>query len=153
MLNMTIPWWEFILRAVIVFIFLMIVLRISGKRQIGQLAPFDLVLLLLLSNSVQNSMNGGDNSLVGGLISAASLILLNLFLGFISSRSKKAEEMIEGHPLILIRNGRCFHKILTQENISRQDLDRAIREAGLKEVQDVKLAILETNGAISIISH
>lgn len=152
MLNMTIPWWEFILRALIVFIFLMIILRISGKRQIGQLAPFDLVLLLLLSNSVQNSMNGGDNSLVGGLISAASLILLNLFFGFISSRSKRAEQLIEGHPLILIQNGKCFLKILAQENISRQDLDRAIREAGLREVRDVKLAILETNGVISILS-
>lgn len=152
MLNMTIPWWEFVLRALIVFIFLMIILRMSGKRQIGQLAAFDLVLLLLLSNSVQNSMNGGDNSLVGGLISAVSLILLNLFFGFISARSKLAEEMIDGHPLILIQNGKCFQKILTQENISRQDLDRAIREAGLNGVQHVKLGILETNGVISIIA-
>ncbi len=153
MLQMTIPWWEFIVRASIIFVFLMIVLRISGKRQVGQLAPFDLVLLLLLSNSVQNSMNGGDNSLVGGMISAVSLILLNLFLSFISSRSKKIEEVIEGHPVILIHNGKCYTKILARENISRHDLDRAVREAGLGEIQKVKLAILETNGVISIIGH
>ncbi len=153
MIQMSLPWWEFILRALIVFIFLLFILRISGKRQIGQLAPFDLVLLLLLSNSVQNSMNGGDNSLIGGLISAVSLILFNLFLGFVSARNKKLEDLIEGQPLVLIHNGKCFHKILAQENISRQDLDRAIREAGLSELQNVKLAILETNGAISIIAN
>ncbi len=153
MLNMSLPWWEFIVRALLVFVFLLIILRMSGKRQIGQLAPFDLVLLLLLSNSVQNSMNGGDNSLVGGLISATSLIMMNLFLGFISSRNKKIEELIEGHPQILIRNGKCFHKVLSQENISRIDLDRAVHEAGLKDIAQVKLAILETNGVISIIGH
>lgn len=152
MIQMTIPWWEFILRALVIFIFLMIILRMSGKRQIGQLAPFDLVLLLLLSNSVQNSMNGGDNSLVGGMISAVSLILFNLLLGFISARNKKFEEVIEGHPLILIHNGKYFHEILSRENISKHDLDRAVREAGIAEIHKVKLAILETNGAISIIA-
>lgn len=151
MFHMSLPWWEFIARALIVFLFLLLFLRISGKRQIGQLAPFDLVLLLLLSNSVQNSMNGGDNSLVGGLISASSLLLLNLFLGFLVTRSKRAEFLIEGQPLILCHNGRCFHKVLVDQNISREDLDRAIREAGIDELKDVKFAILETNGAISVI--
>ena len=77
MLNVTVPWWELIVRSAIVYGFLIVILRITGKRQVGQLAPFDLVLLLVLSNAVQNSMNGGDNSLVGGLISAATLIALN----------------------------------------------------------------------------
>ena len=72
MWNMAIPWWEFLVRAAVVYLFLIVLLRISGKRQVGQLAPFDLVLLLVLSNAVQNSMNGGDNSLIGGLISAES---------------------------------------------------------------------------------
>ncbi len=152
MLNMSIPWWEFIVRAFLVFFFLLVSLRISGNRQIGQLAPFDLVLLLVLSNAVQNSMNGGDNSLVGGLISALTLIVLNHTLAFISTRNKTAEKFIEGQPLILIHNGKAFDKLLHQENISHQDLERAVRQAGLDRFSEVKLAILETNGAISIIA-
>lgn len=148
---MSLPWWEFVIRAFVVFFFLMITLRISGRRQIGQLAPFDLVLLLVLSNAVQNSMNGGDNSLIGGLISAITLIILNHSLGFLSTRFKKAEEFIEGQPLILIHNGKCLEKLITQENISHQDLERAVRQAGLVHFSDVKLAILETNGLISVI--
>ncbi len=152
MLHMSLPWWEFVVRALIVFMFLLVFLRLTGKRQIGQLAPFDLVLLLLLSNAVQNSMNGGDNSLVGGLISAASLLFMNLFLGYLVTKSKKAEFLIEGHPLVLIHNGKCFQKVLDEQNISREDLDRAIRESGLNAIYEVKLAILETNGAISVIA-
>src|SRR6266568_7153900 len=98
MLNMAIPWWEFVFRGIVVYAFLLIILRISGKRQVGQLAPFDLVLLLVLSNAVQNAMNGGDNSLVGGLISATTLIALNYSIGFATFRSKRLEAAIEGRP-------------------------------------------------------
>src|SRR5258706_210858 len=77
MWNLSLPWWEFIVRAVIVYVFLLVILRVTGKRQTGQLAPFDLVLLLVLSNAVQNAMNGGDNSVLGGIISAATLIALH----------------------------------------------------------------------------
>src|SRR2546421_10076805 len=99
MWNISLPhWWEFVLRAVIVYIFLIVILRLTGKRQIGQLAPFDLVLLLVLSNSVQNAMNGGDNSLTGGIISALTLIGLNGVVSRITYRSKKLEALIEGRP-------------------------------------------------------
>ncbi len=74
MLSMSVPWWELILRALIVYVFLIVLLRVTGKRQVGQLAPFDLVLLLMLSNAVQDSINGGDNSLLGGLVSATALV-------------------------------------------------------------------------------
>jgi uncharacterized membrane protein YcaP (DUF421 family) len=74
-------WWEFIVRAVVVYLFLLVLLRITGKRQVGQLAPFDLVLLLVLSNAVQNSMNGGDNSITGGMILAATLVGINSGVG------------------------------------------------------------------------
>jgi uncharacterized membrane protein YcaP (DUF421 family) len=149
---MSIPWWEFIVRAFLVFFFLLVSLRLSGSRQIGQFAPFDLILLLVLSNAVQNSMNGGDNSLVGGLISALTLIILNHGLAFVSTRNKIAEKFIEGQPLILIHNGKPIEKLLHQENISHQDLERVVRQAGLNHFSEVQLAILETNGAISIIA-
>src|ERR1700680_97624 len=101
MLNMTIPWWELVVRSVVVYAFLLVILRITGKRQVGQLAPFDLVLLLVLSNAVQNSMNGGDNSLVGGLVSATTLIMLNYLIGFATVRSKQLEAIGGGGPQVL----------------------------------------------------
>ena len=98
MWNLTVPWWEIVLRGVIVYIFLLGLLRITGKRQVGQLAPFDLVLLLVLSNAVQNSMNAGDNSLAGGLLSATTLVALNHLVGLATYRSKRMERLIEGRP-------------------------------------------------------
>lgn len=80
-------WWEFVIRAVVIYLFLLTTLRLTGKRQVGQLAPFDLVLLMVLSNAVQNAMNGGDNSITGGLILAGTLIVLNLLVGYLSFRS------------------------------------------------------------------
>ena len=81
-------WWEFIVRAVVVYVFLLVLLRLTGKRQVGQLAPFDLVLLLVLSNAVQNSMNGGDDSITGGMILATTLVMLNFGVGWLTYRSK-----------------------------------------------------------------
>src|SRR5881409_1871571 len=112
MWKASLPWWEFILRGLIIYVFLVIILRVTGKRQVGQLAPFDLVLLLVLSNAVQNSMNGGDNSLVGGIISATTLVGLNLIVGYATYRSKKMEAFIEGRPQVLIHNGKLFEAVM-----------------------------------------
>src|SRR5678810_487478 len=98
MWHIAVPWWELIVRSVIVYIFLLVLLRLTGKRQIGQLAPFDLVLLLVLSNAVQNSMNAGDNSLVGGLIAASTLVAFNMLVGVATYRSKALEALVEGRP-------------------------------------------------------
>jgi uncharacterized membrane protein YcaP (DUF421 family) len=105
MWNLSLPWWEFVARGAIVYFFLLVLLRVTGKRQVGQLAPFDLVLLLILSNGVQNAMNGGDNSIFGGLILATTLVLLNHAVGFATFRSRKLEAMVEGRPQVLIRHG------------------------------------------------
>jgi uncharacterized membrane protein YcaP (DUF421 family) len=93
MWHTILPWWEFVVRAVVVYAFLLVLLRFTGKRQVGQLAPFDLVLLLVLSNAVQNAMNGGDNSVTGGMISAATLIVVNGVVGWLTYRSKKIEKL------------------------------------------------------------
>ena len=108
MCNLAIPIWELVLRSGVVYGFLLVLLRLTGKRQIGQLAPFDLVLLLVLSNAVQNSMNGGDNSLVGGLVSAATLVALNYGIGYATFRSKRLEALVEGRPQVVIHNGRVL---------------------------------------------
>jgi uncharacterized membrane protein YcaP (DUF421 family) len=151
MLNMSIPWWEFLIRGVVVYAFLIVLLRLTGKRQVGQLAPFDLVLLLVLSNAVQNSMNAGDNSLVGGLISAATLVLANWLMGFATYRNKRLEALIEGRPLVLIHHGQLYEKSMARAQLTHHELVAAIRQAGVSCPEDVHSAILENNGAISVV--
>ncbi len=150
MWHPAIPWWELIVRCVVVYIFLMVILRLTGKRQVGQLAPFDLVLLLVLSNAVQNSMVGPDNSLVGGLIAASTLIALNLLVSLVTFRSKKMAALIEGRPQILIHNGKLFEDVLASAQLTRHELNAALRRTGCTCVEEVHTAILENNGSISV---
>ncbi|MEA2694660.1 MAG: hypothetical protein QOJ16_4047 [Acidobacteriota bacterium] len=151
MWNITVHWWELILRSAIVYLFLILLLRLTGKRQVGQLAPFDLVLLLVLSNAVQNSMNGGDNSVQGGLISATTLVALNYLVGLATYKSKKLEAIIEGRPQVLIHDGKLFEDVMAASKLTRHELQAALRQAGCSCVEDVRSAILENNGAISVI--
>jgi uncharacterized membrane protein YcaP (DUF421 family) len=151
MWNLAVPIWELIVRSVIVYAFLLILLRITGKRQVGQLAPFDLVLLLVLSNAVQNSMNGGDNSLVGGLVSASTLVFLNLAIGAATFKSKRLEALIEGRPEVLVHNGKLYEQVLYKAKLTRHELNAALRQAGCECVEDVRLAVLENNGSISVV--
>jgi len=151
MWSMSVPWWELVARSVLVYGFLLLILRITGKRQVGQLAPFDLVLLLVLSNSVQNSMNAGDNSLVGGLISAVTLVSLNYAIGYITFRSKKLEAIVEGRPEVIIHNGKIFTDVMVKAQLTHHELDSALRRAGCSSVGEVHMAVLENNGSISVV--
>ena len=153
MFQLAIPWFEFVVRGVIVYVFLLVLLRLTGKRQVGQLAPFDLVLLLVLSNAVQNSMNGGDNSLIGGLISATTLVLLNYGIGYLTFRNKRVEGLVEGHPMVLIHNGKLYSEVLRHAQMTHHELDAALRQAGCTCVEDVHIAILENNGTVSVTSR
>jgi uncharacterized membrane protein YcaP (DUF421 family) len=148
--TLAVPWWDIVLRSMTVYIFLIVILRLSGKRQVGQLAPFDLVLLLVLSNAVQNSMTGGDNSLGGGLISATTLIALNYVVGTATFRSKKMAALIEGRPEVLIHNGKLYEDVLTRAQLTRHELNAALREGGCTCVEEVHTAVLENNGQISV---
>ena len=151
MWNMSIVWWEFVLRAVIIYVFLIVLLRITGKRQVGQLAPFDLVLLLVLSNAVQNSMNGGDNSVVGGMISAMTLVGVNWIVGILTYRSKKLEALVEGRPDVLIHDGKLYQQTLERAKLTRHEVMAAVREAGCASIEEVRAALLENDGSISVI--
>src|SRR5215467_7854382 len=128
--NIAIPVWELVLRAGVVYIFMLVLLRLTGKRQVGQLAPFDLVLLLVLSNAVQNSMNAGDNSLVGGLISATTLVGLNYLVGLATFRSKRLEAIVEGRPQVLIHDGKLFEDVMAGAQLTHHELQAALRQAG-----------------------
>ncbi|MEZ0535727.1 DUF421 domain-containing protein [Caldicellulosiruptoraceae bacterium PP1] len=137
----------------IVYLFLFITIRLLGKKEISQLSLIDLVFILLISNSVQNAMVGSDSTLVGGLISAASLILINYFLKLIIYRFPKLEHFVEGEPILLIYNGKINSKNLSKAKITVNQLNEAVREHGLSSFKEVKLALLEIDGNISIISN
>ncbi|MES2554443.1 MAG: YetF domain-containing protein [Pseudomonadota bacterium] len=150
MFNMTVPWWELVIRGAVVYVFLIALLRITGKRQIGQLSPLDLVLLLILSNAVQNSMNAGDNSLIGGLISAATLVALNYLIEYATVKSKKLEGIVEGRPQVIIHEGKLFEDVISKAKITQLEVESTLRESGFFDLKDVKLAILENNGKVSV---
>jgi uncharacterized membrane protein YcaP (DUF421 family) len=145
------PWWEFVLRALLVYGFLLVTLRLTGKRQVGQLAPFDLVLLLVLSNAVQNSMNAGDNTVASGFILVLTLLSINGLMGWFTWRSKRAEILLEGRPQVLVHNGVPDKVLLASERITHHELMAAVRQAGLTDLADVRVAILENNGRINVI--
>lgn len=144
---------QLVVRSIVVYGFVLLLLRFTGKRQIGQLAPFDLVLLLMLSNAVQNALNGGDNSVVGGLLSASTLVALNSVVAYVTHKSKKAEALIEGHPLVLIHNGKLYETMMDRAKVTHHELNAALRQAGCGCVEDVHYAVLENNGAISVVAR
>jgi uncharacterized membrane protein YcaP (DUF421 family) len=149
--DLAMPWWEFVLRAVVVYVVLLAMIRISGKRTMGQFTPFDVLLIVLLGNAVQNSLLGADQSLFGGLLLAAVLITINWIVGLISARSQVAERVIEGAPVVLARDGQLFHRVLRRELVSENDFNEALRQNGELTMEDVALALLETDGRISVV--
>lgn len=151
--TLSAPWWHFPLRALAIYLMLMVLMRISGKRAIGQFTPFDLVLLILIGNAVQNGLNGGDNSLTGALLLAICLIVMNYAVAWITARSATAERVIEGEPRVLARDGVVFEQVLRSELVSQQDFNEVLRLNNIASLDDVALALLETNGSISVISR
>ena len=149
--QLSAPWWHFVLRAVAIYALVMVLMRVSGKRAVGQFTPFDLVLLILIGNAVQNGINGGDNSLTGAAIMATTLIALNYGVAFVTSRSRKVEKFVEGEPVVLARNGKLFDGVLRRELVSREDFRESLRMNGVEDVSEVELALLETNGSISVV--
>ena len=149
--HLSAPWWVFVLRATAIYALVMVLVRVSGKRAVGQFTPFDLVLLILIGNAVQNGINGGDNSLTGAAIMATTLVALNYLVAFVTSRSRAAEKVVEGVPVVLARDGRLFRSVLRRELVSEDDFREALRMNGVEDVTGVQLALLETNGSISVV--
>jgi uncharacterized membrane protein YcaP (DUF421 family) len=135
------------LRCIVVYAVVLLLLRFTGKRVLGQFTPFDLVTLLLLSSAVQNAMIGPDNSVVGGLAGALGLLLVNRW----ASRNRKLRQTLEGQPTLLVRQGQVHHKNLEREGVSLADLRAALREHGVLGTEDVATAVLEVDGTISVV--
>lgn len=146
------PWWEFLIRAVAVYVVVLLMVRFSGKRTIGQFTPFDLLVVVLLGTAVQNSLIGEDTSLLGGLILAATLLGLNWTVGRLSARSSRFDRMVSGQPVILVRHGELFRDELARQSMSEQDFAIARRSAGHAHLGKIELAVLETTGEITFIA-
>ncbi len=146
------PYLEIVLRSICVYLFMIIALRIFGKKELSQLNTADVILILLISNSVQNAMVGNNSSLLGGIVAAFALFLINLILKKTMLHSKFIKEMLQDKPEILIHNGKIEFKALSKLGISSEELQEAMREHGVEFYKDVKLAMFEIDGSISIIS-
>lgn len=140
------------IRSVVVYLFVILAIRLFGKKELSQLSIVDLVFILLISNSLQAAMIGNDTTLAGGLIAAGSLFIVNWILKNLIYKSKKISETIQGSPIMLVYQGKIIHKHLEKAQISREELEAAIREHGVKNIEAVDLAILEVDGNISVLS-
>ena len=144
---------EIVLRTGVIYVLVLIGVRLSGKREVGQMTPFDLVLLLLLSNSVQNAMTGPDTSLLGGVIAACTLLILNYIVADVAGGSRRWRKLIEGEPSLLIHDGKIIESHMAREHVSMDELHRALREHGINSCDQVALAVLEVDGSISCLKY
>ena len=142
---------EIVLRTTAVYVFLLLILRLAGKRELGQLRVFDLVVILIISNAVQNAMIGPDTSLTGGLIAAAVLVLLDRGLDRSTLRARWLGSLLAGTPTLLVNDGRVIEAHMRREGVSDDELLMALREHGFASPDDVKLAVLEVDGTISVV--
>lgn len=145
------PWWHLVVRVSVVYAAVLFLLRLGGKRQIGQMAPSHFVALLLISNAVQNSMNGGDNSIGGGLVLAAVLVVMSFLVSALTYYSKDWENFIQGRPTLLIHHGVLVRANLEHELMSLRELRVLLRREGVNDLSEVKEAVLESDGYVSIV--
>lgn len=139
-----------LIRAVVVYLSILILLRISGKKQMGQMGATEFVAILLISNAVQNSMNGGDNSLVGGLLLAFVLIGLSTLISYLTYKSKLMSHILEGTPTLLVHKGKILHENLKKEILSLDELKILLRKQGIEHLSEIHTAIMEADGSLSI---
>ncbi len=144
-------WAEKVLRPVLVYLFLLLLFRVASKRELAQATLFDFLIVLLISNVVQNAMIGEDNSVLGACAGAVMLVVLSGFLNRITANSHKARVILEGNPVLLVHNGKVVEDSMRKEAVTRYDLFSNIRKAGLVHLSDVAFALLELDGSISII--
>jgi uncharacterized membrane protein YcaP (DUF421 family) len=141
---------ELMLRVIIVYAAVYLLLRVVGKKHVGELAPFDLVVLLVLSECVQNALVGDDKSVTGGLVAATTLFGISQLVGYVAWRYKQAGRVLEGTPRVLVRHGRVLKDVLAREQITHSELLEALRREGCTSLVNVRYAVLENDGAITI---
>jgi uncharacterized membrane protein YcaP (DUF421 family) len=146
------PYLDIVIRSVSVYLFMVIALRIFGKKQLSQLNTADVILILLISNSVQNAMVGNNTSLYGGMVAALALFLINFIFKRVMLKSNFVKNLVQDTPEILIHNGKIAFETISRLGITNDELQEAMREHGVEYYKEVKLAMFEIDGSISIIS-
>ena len=152
MFELNVGWWELPLRAAIIYGFLLLLVRVSGRRTVGQFTPFDLLVVMLLSESVSSALSAGEESVTGGLLAAGTLVLLNVLVSAATSRSKRLQYLVEGRAVLIGRNGEIYREVLRKCRLPDSDVDEALREADC-DLRDMKFAFLEADGQISILKE
>jgi uncharacterized membrane protein YcaP (DUF421 family) len=150
MFELNSPWWEIPARALIIYGALLVLVRLSGRRTVGQFTPFDLLVVMLLSESVSAGLNGSEQSVTGALLAAATLVALNVLVAITTSRSARWQALVEGTPLLIGRDGELFLKVLKRCHVPPADVERALREADC-DLKDMQCAFLEADGGISVL--
>ena len=151
MFHLGLPWAEIMLRPIVVYVFLIVGLRLAGKRELAQPNPLDLIVLLTLSNTVQNAIIGDDNSVTGGVLGATTLLAVNYIVVRFLYRHNRIEELVEGHAVTLVQDGELVHTSCAREFITAEELQSAARRQGLESLAAVKTAILEPGGTITFV--
>jgi len=141
------------LRTAVIYGVVLLGVRLSGKREVGQMTPFDLTLLLLLSNAVQNAMTGPDTSMLGGVIAASTLLLLNYLIAEVAGGNRRFRRFVQGQPSLLIHDGKIISAHMAREHVTMDALQQALREHGIATYHDVALAVLEVDGSISCMKY
>src|SRR5579885_163561 len=141
------------LRTLVIYLLVLVGVRLTGKREVGQMTPFDLVLLLLLSNSVQNAMTGPDTSVIGGIAAAVTLLVLNYGIAEGAGMNRKFRRFVQGQPSLLVHDGQVISAHMAKEHVTNDELMRSLREHGVGSLNDVALAVLEVDGSISILKY
>jgi uncharacterized membrane protein YcaP (DUF421 family) len=153
LLDLGVPAPEKVVRSLLVFVFLVVALRMAGKRELAQLDVMDLAVLLLVSNALQNAMIGNDNSLLGGMIGASTLFFVNYWFVRLTYRNAAARRILEGSSRILLEDGRVNREALRKEAISESELGSIARERGFERFEDVTLIVLETDGHLAVMGR
>ena len=149
--TLAMPWWHYALRAVLVYAAVLVLLRLAGKRTLSDFSPFDLIVLILLGEAMQNALIGGDDSIAAALLVATTLVAIHHAMAFLTSRFGRLESLVEGEPTLLVRDGRVLKRALARERVAMADLEEALRRNGLATPTDAQSAVLETNGEITVI--
>lgn len=150
MFELAMPWWQLVIRAVIVYLVLFVLIRLSGKHTLGELSIFDLIVVIVLGGAVRTSLIGDDKSLQGGLVVVAVLLLLDWISTWLATHFKAGDRWLQGKPVLLARDGELFVDVLKRCKIPRSDFVASMRKHGCRDLQMVELAILEPNGSITV---
>jgi uncharacterized membrane protein YcaP (DUF421 family) len=142
---------ELVARAAIVYLVVLLILRLAGKRHFSLMSPTEFVAILLVSNAVQNAMNGGDNSVQGGIVLALTIVILSWLISWTTYRFRAARTLFEGTPTLLVHRGRAVTANLRAEHLSETELHALLREQGIHRLGDLESAVLEADGHLSVI--